>query len=162
MAVALDFETVSSVIHHQLDPRLRYRCLVIQSNDIATVSRLARQAAEIAKELGAEVKVIEATDQFDDIGALSCDAILSCFKAFAATNPIVLEGPLHFLDYWEPATRRLFWQRLCTLSEGPGIIVVDSFRTQEIMGPFCVVERLARGSIQFLKSRLESTQDRLS
>ena len=162
MAVDLDIDAMSAVVAAYLDKRLRYRCLVIQSKDMTILSRLCENAIVAAQSLGNDVAVLEASQQFDDIGALSCDALVAKLDSKASDHPVVVAGPLHFLDYWSERIRARFWRYFAAFSSGPGIVVTDSFRTDAILGPFQVVDGFARSDIRCLKSRLESTQDRLA
>ena len=129
---------------------------------MVVLSSLCEHVIVAAQALGDDVKVLEASQQFDDVGALSCDAILSKVDALATGHPLVLAGPLHFLDYWSEQVRGRFWRYFATFSSGDGIVIADSFRTGAVLGPFQVVESLPRGDVRCLKSRLESTQDRLA
>lgn len=162
MAVEVEFKTTSSLISTYLDKRVRYRCLVIQSKEMPVLANLSEQVIRAAHVLGEDLKVLEATQQFDDVGALSCDTVLTDVATVAENHPVVLPGPLHFIDYWSEQVRARFWRYFAAFSSGPGIIITDTFRTDAILGPFHVVEGFARGDVRCLKSRLESTQDRLA
>ena len=83
-------------------------------------------------------------------------------KSVSFKRPLLISGPLHFLDYWSPAVRSVFWKFLATFSNGPGIIATDVFRNEALLGPLQTVEGFARPDVRCLKSRLEITQDRLA
>lgn len=161
MALNVNFDIASALISSHLEQQIRYRCLVIQSNEMAVLSTLSELVVAAASVLG-EVSVLDALEQFDDIGALSCDTILKRVKAIPEQHPLVIAGPLHFLDYWSQPIRAHFWEHLASFSTGPGIVITDNFRNEGILGPFRVVDAFGRGDVKFLKSKLESTQDRLA
>jgi hypothetical protein len=100
--------------------------------------------------------------QFDAIGALSCDALIEKIKSASSKQRLLISGPLHFLDYWSPTVRLVFWNFLATFSNGPGIIVTDVFRNEVVSGPWQHAKGFVHPDIRCLKSRLESTQDRLA
>jgi len=162
MAVDIDLNTTISLVSKCLGAQMRYRCLVIQSEDMVILSRICEHMIVAAETLGNDVRVIEASQQFDAVGALSCDAFLEKLDSVASGHPAVIAGPLHFLDYWSEQVRGRFWRHFASFSSGPGIVVADSFRTDSILGPFQVVEGIARRDVRCLKSRLESAQDRLA
>lgn len=162
MAVRVDSEAVLSLLSTHLDERCRYRCLVVQCKEISTLSNFSEQLVVTGGTLGRDVMELEATQFFDDVGALSCDAVLSRVEAVAEQHLLVLTGPLHFLDYWSDDIRARFWLYFATVSNGPGIVIADTFRTDSILGPFQVVEGFSHGVLRCLKSRLEKTQDRLA
>lgn len=135
---------------------------MIQGNDISLLSQVSHQV-QIAREIfNAPVHEIDALDQFDSVGAPSCNAFTEKVKSIAFKSPVLLTGPLHFLDYWSPSVRMVFWNFLAAFSNGPGIIVTDVFRTETVLGPFQAVDGFSRTDLRCLKSRLELTQDRLA
>jgi hypothetical protein len=158
----IDRNTITSLVSQRLHPRERYRCLVIQCQDLSVHSRICEQIIAAEDALAGEICLIDAMDQFDEVGAFSCDRLLESFDATARSHPVVLAGPLHFLDYWSDAACGRFWRHLAAFESGPGVVIVDSFRTHFIFGTFQVVKGIARGDVRCLKSRLESTQDRLA
>jgi len=162
MAMNVDITKISSLISTHLEERVRYRCLVIQSSDLVVLSRICDQVAVSARILGDDVMVLDALNQFDEIGAFSCDAILGNIDKIAAVHPLIIIGPLHFLDYWSEQIQSRFWRHVAAFSIGPGIIITDTMRTETLRGPFRVLEDYAQGGLRCLNSRLASTQDRLA
>ncbi|HBJ34339.1 MAG TPA: hypothetical protein DDZ51_06165 [Planctomycetaceae bacterium] len=162
MAVEVRSSETVKLLKRHLDENLRYRCLVIQGKDISLLSQVSNQVQHASEVFGLTVYEMDALSQFDDIGALSCDAMIGRIKSVSAKQPLLISGPLHFLDYWSPSVRSVFWQFLAAFSNGPGIVVTDVFRTETVFGPFQVVEGFSRINFRCLKSRLEFTQDRLA
>lgn len=162
MAIDVQLYQTLALLQRYLNERLRYRCLVVQGNDISLISQVSHQVHSASDFFCADVQEIDALNQFDEIGALSCDSIIEKIKSFAFSRPLLITGPLHFLDYWSPSVRTVFWQFLAAFSNGPGIVVTDVFRTETVLGPFQMVEGFSRTDIRCLKSRLEFTQDRLA
>jgi len=162
MAVELQFSDTLALLKKCLDERMRYRCLVVQGKDVSLLSYFSHQVHDASEFFGSAVHEMDALKQFDDIGALSCDAMIDRIKSIAFNHPLLITGPLHFLDYWSPAVRAVFWQFLAAFSNGPGIVVTDVYRTETVFGPFQIVEGLSRTDFRCLKSRLEFSQDRLA
>lgn len=162
MAIDVQPNQTLALLKHYLDERLRYRCLVIQGNDISLLSQVSHQIHSDFDVFNAQVQEIEAVDQFDAVGALSCNSLIEKIKSIAFGSPVLITGPLHFLDYWSPSVRMVFWNFLAAFSNGPGIVVTDVFRTETVLGPFQSVDGFSRTDLRCFKSRLESTQDQLA
>jgi hypothetical protein len=162
MAIDVQPSQTLALLKRYLDERLRYRCLVIQGNDIALLSQVSYQVHSAYETLKAQVQEIDAIDQFDAVGALSCNSLIGKIKTIACSSPVLITGPLHFLDYWSPSVQMIFWNFLSVFSNGPGIIVTDVFRTETDLGPFQLVDGFSRTDLRCFKSRLEFTQDRLA
>ena len=160
MAVEVFGDQIASLLAEQLHPRLRYRCLLLHCADMPTLSRACESAIAAAVALGSPC-VLEYADQFDDIGAVSCRTVLSRIERVAAARPVILAGPLHYVDYWSEQVCTGFWRYLAAFMSGPGIIVVDTPRETVVEGAFRIVGRLPDADIRFLKSRLAATQDGL-
>ena len=162
MALVETSAQIICVVSAHLQERLRYRCLLLQSDDIGllgTVTQVLVSAAE--SQCGIPPTTIEGGELFDTVGALSCSTVLARIEAVSSVEPLLLLGPLHFLDDWSGQIRRTFWRFLATVNSGPGIIVTDTPREGEAEGPFRVVGRIPGANIRYLKSRLASTQDGL-
>jgi hypothetical protein len=162
MAVDVQPNQTLALMKQYLDDRLRYRCIVIQGSDISLLSQVSHQIQSASDIFSAQLQEIDALDQFDAVGAPSCNAFIEKVKSIAFVSPVLLTGPLHFLDYWSPSVRMVFWNFLAAFSNGPGIIVTDVFRTETVLGPFQAVDGFNRTDLRCLKSRLELTQDRLA
>lgn len=161
MAVGLSHDKLAALIDAQLDRRLRYRCLVLQCGNIEILSHVIQQSIDVMRTLGTDMRVLEYTEQFDTVGALSCSAVLERIGAQAAAHPMVLAGPLHFLDFWSDQTSGAFWKYLAGFTHGPGILIVDTPRETAVESAFRVVGRIPGTDIRYLKSRLASAQDGL-
>ena len=162
MALEINAEEVASVVLRRLDARLRYRCLVFQTRHIPAISVLADASVGAAASMDARLHTIAYGEHFDKVGAAPCDDVIRDVERVSDDSFVVMTGPLHFLDYWSKDIRSRFWMHLAAFSHGPGIIVVDVFRTECVIGPFRVAEHLSKGDIRILKSRLEATQDVLA
>jgi hypothetical protein len=154
MAVALQDEDMLALVARELSERARYRCLVLQSSDMNTLQRVREgTVAAVANHLG-QPKVLNYAEFFDDVGAFACNDVCVTIDEAAATTPVILVGPLHFLDYWTETTRGVFWNFLATYSKGPGIVVIDSPRNDSIEGPFRVAGQVGSSRVRYLRSRL--------
>jgi len=153
-------DRIGTLVAAQLAPRLRYRCLVLQTCEMPVLSAVCESAIVSASSIGETPYLIDYMDLFDEIGALSCNAVIQRLEV-AATSPVVMAGPLHCLDYWSEQMRGAFWKFLAGFTHGPGIIVVDTSRDEAVEGPFRMVGRIPGTDVRYLKSRLASTQDGL-
>ena len=160
MAIEIAMNETIALIQRHLPEHARYRCLVIQGKDISLLSKVSVKVVEAAEFLCLAVEEMDALKQFDAIGALSCDSLIENIKSVSFKKPLMIAGPLHFLDYWSPAVRSVFWNFLASFSNGPGIIVTDVFRNEGVLGPLQTVDGFSHPDLRCLKSRLESTQDR--
>jgi hypothetical protein len=160
MAVDLR-EKMLALIQSQLDRKLRYRCLVLQTADVGVLSRLSDYAKEFASALGEGARVIPYASFIDDVGAMSCNKVIETIDGICGASPLVLAGPLNFLNYWSEQMQGAFWKHLAGFTHGPGIIVSDTPREDVSEGPFRLVAKIPGTDIRYLKSRLASTQDGL-
>jgi hypothetical protein len=160
--MALRPERVSYLVETQLARHLRYRCLVLQSVDMMLLGDLSEFASVSACTLGESPHVFKVQDFFDGVGALSCNVVQEQLESMASRRPLIIAGPLHFLDYWTDSTQAVFWRFLAVFQHGPGIIVIDVPRKIGIEGPFRVLGKIPETDIRYLKSRLAETQDRIS
>lgn len=160
MAVIANQHEVSAMLRDHLASLRRYKCIVIQANDMQAISRISNAMLDELHEMGQPTKGISYADFFDSVGAVSCVAACETLFNYARENVVVNCGPLHFLDYWSEQTQQVFWQSLASFSEGLGIVLVDVLRNDGIEGPFRVVGKFADTDIRFLKSRLSLSQER--
>lgn len=160
MAVSLH-DSVRHLVALQLERRLRYRCLVVQAGDMQVIESLKTASSEAAECLDAPVEILDASDMLDDVGALACNRVIDHVTALALNNAVVIAGPLHCVDYWSTSVCNTFWSFLAGFSHGPGIIVVDSPRTDGIEGTFKLIGALTGLDIRYFKSRLASAKDGL-
>jgi hypothetical protein len=161
MALEVRSDQVDTVVSAQLSRALRYRCLVFQSGDVVALGGLRESVCRSLGSLCGPVAVFEYQDQFDGVGALSCDNVLGRIETAAATGALVLAGPLHYLDYWSDQVACAFWRYLASFTAGPGIVVLDGPREQGIEAAFRLIGRIPGTDIRYLKSRLASSQDGL-
>ena len=160
MAIDVLGEQIAALLAEQLHACLRYRCLLLHCADIPTLSRACESVIAKAGTMGKPC-VLEHADQFDEIGAVSCRTVIARIEEVAATQPVILAGPLHYVDYWSEQVCMGFWRYLAAFMSGPGIIVVDTPRKTVVEGVFRIVGRLPESDICYLKSRLAATQDGL-
>ena len=158
--MAVDLEShVENLIAKQLHPSLRYRCLLLQSGDMRVISAVAKHAAQaIATAWTAKPEIIEYKQFLDEVGGWSCSTVLAHLEERVHDKPVVLVGPLHFLDFWSIQTQGVFWKYLAGFSSGPGIIVTDVHRTEGVDGPFSLINRIGGTDLRYLKSRLALTE----
>jgi hypothetical protein len=150
---------VQALIAKQLHPSLRYRCLLLQSGDLRVLAAVAEHAARVLSSNGtAKPEVIEYKQFLDDVGGWSCSSVLAHLEERVHDRPVVLVGPLHFLDFWSIQTQGAFWKYLAAFSSGPGIIVTDVLRTDSVDGPFSLINRIGGTDLRYLKSRLALTE----
>ena len=88
-------------------------------------------------------------------------AVIGRIEEVATSRPVILAGPLHYVDYWSEQVSTGFWRYLAAFMSGPGIIVIDALRETVVESAFRVVGRLAVADVRYLKSRLTATQDGL-
>jgi hypothetical protein len=158
--VAVDLEShVNSLIAKQLHRDLRYRCLLLQSSDLQVLSAAAEHAAQaIATGWGMKPEVIEYRQFLDEVGGWSGTMVLGYLEERVHSKPVVIVGPLHFLDFWSAQTQGVFWKYLASFSSGPGIVLTDVLRTEGVDGPFFLINRIGGIDLRYLKSRLALTE----
>ena len=149
---------IHSLIIKLLQCKLRYRCLVFQYDDLSLLSLSTSVIKNTAVHLGGAPEVIRWDEIFDNIGALACTDVIERLETIAVNNPVILVGPLHFLDYWSDKLCTFFWNHLSSFSHGPGIIIQDIVRTNSILGPFQIYGRMKDTNIRYLKSRLATAE----
>lgn len=154
-------EKMFSLIQTQLESKLRYRCLVLQTSDLAVLAKLADFANEGTAALGGPTHVIAYHEFIDDVGAVSCSKVIERIDGICGASPLVLVGPLNFINYWSEQIQGAFWKHLAGFTHGPGIIVADTPREEVSEGPFRLVAKIPGTDVRYLKSRLASTQDGL-
>lgn len=163
MALDAQFAKIKGVLLATLTPDVRYRCLVFQVSDLAVLASLSDvlTASVFPGSPGKPVD-ISYLSFLDDVGAFSCEAVLDEIGRHAKTAPVVLIGPLHFLDYWSSSLQATFWAHLASFTEGPGIIVIDTLRTKGIDGRFVICDFVSELQIRILRSRLAATEVRFT
>jgi hypothetical protein len=154
MAITLQGEDINTLVARELSERARYRCLVLQSSDMNTLQSLREAAIAAVTNCLGQPQALRYADFFDNVGALSCNDVCIMIDDVATTTPVILVGPLHFLDYWTETIRSVFWNFLSTYSKGPGIVVIDSPRLDSIEGPFRVAGQVGGSRVRYLRSRL--------
>jgi hypothetical protein len=161
MAVTLTREQLSVLVAAQLDSRLRYRCLVLQTGDLSVLAQLCEDGMHALGQLGEPVRVLEYRDQLDEVGALACSRVLTNIEHVAKSGPVLIAGPLHFLDYWSRPVGAAFWEYLASYSLGPGILIADTPREHGLDGVFRLVRTIYGTDVRVFKSRLATAQDGL-
>ena len=154
-------ELMDGLLATYLARRLRYRCLVLQTGDLGVLSELCEAAIQSARQLDGIVQVLEYRELMDEVGALPCSRVLEKIEVLADSSPLVVGGPLHFLEYWSQRVAAGFWEYLASYSTGPGILVLDGPREQGVLGAFRLVRIIPGTDIRVFKSRLATAEDGL-
>ena len=128
MAVVSLRDHVQRLLSGQLSPKLRYRCLLLQTADVQVLKEISRLMDELIADQGGKAVTFHGKDQFDTVSAVSCQQLLEKVKTESVASHVILLGPLVFLDFWSQNLRHVFWEHLATVMNGPGIIVLDSPR----------------------------------
>ena len=151
MAIERMREQIDQLLDAELDERRRYRCLVLQTADLALLSEIGEAVRHHLANVIGEPRVLEWNQFFDEVGALSGSQVRTRVESEALRRPVVLEGPLHFLDYWTDLTQAGFWGFLSAFSQGPGIVVLDTPRMEAVEGPFRVQGKIVDSEVRFLR-----------
>jgi hypothetical protein len=146
-------DNITSIFEHQLDPDLRYKCLLVQSNEVSMFPDICKCVSQAAKRLGQTSAVLDANKMLDEIGAYSCNQVIDLISNASLNQILILSGPLHFLDYWPRQQRSFFWGHFACIENSAGIVMIDVVRTEEVQGIFTVIERIPHADIRYLKSR---------
>ena len=158
MAIASLRDHVCRLVASEMSPGRRYRCLILQAADLAILARLSEHVRLALGGMGREPHVVGWESFFDAIGALSCDAVRAHIGAVGRHSAVVLVGPLHYVDYWTAGVQDSFWSFLSMYSQGPGVVVVDTPRTEGVEGPFVARGTIPGTEIRHLRPRLVVTE----
>jgi len=159
MAITSLQENLEKLVASELNPARRYRCLILQTDRIDLLGRLCNYLPSALGTLGKVPKVLEWDSFFDAIGALSSDEARGRIIAAGKESPVVLTGPLHYVDYWTTGVQDGFWSFLSLYSRGPGLITVDIPRTEGVEGPFVARGTIPGTEIRYLRPRLVATEE---
>jgi hypothetical protein len=154
MAIASLREQIGRLIAAELSPRRRYRSLILQTADLAILARVCEYIRSGLTGQKGESILMDWDNFFDAVGALSCEQVRGRIRAVGTSTVVLLVGPLHYVDYWTPSVQESFWNFLSLYSNGPGIVVVDTPRTEGVEGPFVVRGTVPGTGIRYLRSRL--------
>lgn len=149
----MDLSVLVNVVEKQLHPDMRYKCLLIQTNNPSFFSPICEFVAKGFNNLGSKVDVLDSNQMQDDVGAYSSSKVISDLMKASINIPLILSGPLHFLDYWTERQIYYFWGSLASLESSRGLVLVDVIRIGEVQGIFNVVGRIHGTDVRFLKSR---------
>ena len=158
--MAIDaFDTqVNHLITDHLAPQTRYRSMLFQSNDLSLLRSISSLLCTKSMEVEHNLMPVDGLDLLGDECDQSCKSILEKIKDMSENIAIVIEGPLHFLDYWSVNVQSSFWAQLSEYSSGEGLIILDTFRSVGINDLFVAEGNIAGSHIQYLKSRLFATE----
>ena len=162
MAVTTLRDQVARLVSTELNPARRYRCLVLQTDQIDLLDRLCECLPPALVMAGKPPGVLDWEGFFDSVGAIAADTAKENILAAGKDKAILLAGPLHFIDYWTPGVQEGFWSFLSLYSRGPGIVAVDILRTEGIEGPFVARGVVPGTDIRFLRPRLVATEPAFS
>jgi len=158
MAVTTLQEQLERLVASELNPNRRYRCLVLQCDRLDLIGRLCDALPLVFGLLG-KPAILGWESFFDSIGALSSDDARSAIMAAGKDSPVLLTGPLHYVDYWTSGVQEGFWNFLSLYSRGPGVVAIDIPRTEGVEGPFVARGTIAGTEIRFLRPRLVATEE---
>jgi hypothetical protein len=159
MAVESLQDKIEKLVTIELNPGRRYRCLVLQSDRLDLIGRLCNLLPMAFETIGKPPKVLGWESFFDAVGALSFDEARSTILAAGKGSPVVLAGPLHFVDYWTTGVQDGFWSFLSLFSRGPGVVVIDIPRAEGVEGPFIARGTVPGTEIRHLRPRLVATEE---
>jgi hypothetical protein len=63
------------------------------------------------------------------------------------------------VDYWTTGVQDGFWSFLSLYSHGPGVVVIDTPRTEGVEGPFVARGSILAKEIRYLRPRLVVTEE---
>jgi len=162
MAIISLQQELDKLVASELSLRRRYRCLILQSDRIDVLGRLCDCLPSALGAIGKAPIVLPWDDFFDAVGAISCDEARGRITTAGSESPVVLAGPLHYVDYWTSGVQNGFWSFLSLYSKGPGIVVVDVPRSEAIEGPFLARGTIRGTEVRYLRPRLVATEDTFS
>jgi len=140
-----------AVLNRYLAPRVRYRTVLFESNDLSMLSMLGR----CFRDLYPDACVLSSDDFFeDDATVVSASAALEKINSKAKEGLLLIEGPLHACDTWSRTQLKTVWQELSTFSAGAGIVVMDREREEITRSLFRVMERMTTADVVVLRSQL--------
>lgn len=155
-------QELDKLVAGELSLRRRYRCLILQSDRIDVLGRLCECLPSAFGAIGKAPILLSWEDFFDAVGAISSDEARGRITTAGNESPVVLAGPLHYVDYWTSGVQNAFWSFLSLYSKGPGVVVVDVPRSEAIEGPFLARGTIRGTEIRYLRPRLVATEDTIS
>lgn len=162
MAIIPLQKEIDKLVAGELNLERRYRCLVLQTDRIDLLGRLCDYLPSALGALGKAPIILGWESFFDAVGAISSDEARKRITAAGSESPVVLAGPLHYVDYWTSGVQDGFWSFLSLYSKGPGVVVVDVPRSEGIEGPFVARGTIRGTEIRYLRPRLVATEDTFS
>jgi hypothetical protein len=140
-----------AVLNRYLAPRVRYRTVLFESNDLQMLSLLGACFRDLYPEAG----ILTGEDFFeDDATVVSARAAWHMISSKAKEGLLLIEGPLHACDTWSKTQLKTIWQELSTFSGGAGIVVLDRDREETTRSLFRVMERMTTADVVVLRSLL--------
>jgi len=158
MALTSFQETIYSLIVKFLNKILRYRCLILQSNYLSELESISTNFEYVSNHFGETYYSLKYLKLFDEIGAMSCSDVIQMTKEKSKNSLLLLEGPLHFINYWSDNSQSNFWGFLSTFTQGPGVVILDVVRNSKFEEDFKAIGKSTCGRILFWKSRLSITE----
>lgn len=159
MAVSSLQDGIGRLVSSELRPGRRYRCLVLQSDRIDVLGRLCDYVPSALAAQGKAPTILGWEDLFDAIGAISSDDVRGLIISAGRESPVVLSGPLHYVDYWTSGVQDGFWSFLSLYSSGPGVVVIDIPGTEGVEGPFAARGTIPGTEVRYLRPRLAATEE---
>lgn len=159
MAVTSLLDNIERLVASELHPSRRYRCLVLQSDRLDLIAKLGELLPRAFEMMGKSPVILGWERFFDSVGALSSDEARSAITAAGKESPVVLAGPLHYVDYWTTGVQDGFWSFLSLYSRGPGVVAIDIPRAEGVEGPFIARGTIPGTEIRYLRPRLVATEE---
>ncbi len=159
MAVTPLQVAVTQLVARELNPARRYRCLILQCDSLDQQARLCDCLPTAISNLGWQSAILPWEKFFDTVGAISSDTARDMVVATGKDRAVVLTGPLHYVDYWTASVQEGFWSFLSLYSRGPGVILLDTPRTEGVEGPFVARGVISGTEVRFLRPRLVATEE---
>ena len=122
MAIKILREQIENLVIREFNPLRRYQTLVIQANCFDTLAEISAALSSAFLRHKAEPIIYGWDKFFDRVGAISCTAAISFINTAASTAPVIITGPLHFIDYWSFSVQESFWGYFSEYSLGSGIV----------------------------------------
>ena len=155
-------ENINKTIIKLLDKNLRYRCLILQTDDPSILYHISNKFEVLANHFEHPYQILSFLQLFDNVGAHSCSEIIKRIEAIAESSLLLLEGPLHFLNYWTNTSQSKFWGYLSTFTQGPGIIILELVSDYTFQEDFHALSKSACGGVLYWKSRLALSESKKS
>lgn len=159
MAIKLFREQIENLVIREFHHLRRYQVLVIQANCFDTLAEANAALSSAFMRHKAEPIIFGWDNFFDRVGAISCTAAISIINKAAVAAPVIITGPLHFIDYWSLTVQESFWSYFSEYSMGSGIVFLDIQRPECVEPSFISRGIISGTEIRFLRSCLVAREE---